>query len=507
MLKKSALLITLIAFAIIFRFYNIQEWLFFGMDQEYEAFVIQNILSFRHIPLIGVNAGDTGLYLGPLFIYFATVPYALFNGSPIGGALTASVIGVATVIAVYKLGSLWWGRKIGYIGAFLYASSFLASLYDRQFWNPTPIPFLTVIILYAITKIVLGNIKYTIVVALALGFALQSHLQAVLILIVTIIAGIQYRNKLSRKYVAIFFSVFFAFQIPLVIFDIRHDFTNARAFKEIISSTVKKDNTIVKTTILQRYQVLINGLGRSLYIQSPVDLFTENGQCKALTEYSGKTNMLAQGIVTTCIFLFAIYVKQKKNKDVGEVIITIIFVVTCVGLVLYNRRVYEYYFIYLLPIIYLCESYVLFHIFKKKSLLILPFLVLFLMINLNTLFSARMTYSFKDKIEAIQFAAKYTKSEDFDLNVIGDCGIYGGYRYLFEYFGNKPNASYMDQYFAWIYGNPKHEKASKTVILSFVDPREGTKVNEWRKIEKSYLKNMIAQSQFGKIRVIVKQNE
>jgi len=56
--RTSLILFIILLLAFFFRFYKLTEWFSFGMDQEYEAFLVKNIVEGNHIPLIGVNAGE-----------------------------------------------------------------------------------------------------------------------------------------------------------------------------------------------------------------------------------------------------------------------------------------------------------------------------------------------------------------------------------------------------------------------------------------------------------------
>src|SRR3989337_808761 len=85
-----SLLLSILFLAVFFRFYHLSDWFSFGMDQEYEAFLVKNIVTGKHFPAIGVNAADTGLYLGPFFIYLAVIPYLLFQGNLLSFAFFSS---------------------------------------------------------------------------------------------------------------------------------------------------------------------------------------------------------------------------------------------------------------------------------------------------------------------------------------------------------------------------------------------------------------------------------
>src|SRR3989338_2153523 len=191
--KHILFLLAVIFISAFFRFYKLHDFLFFAMDQEYEVFIIKNILSLKHLPLIGVNASDTGLYLGPAFIYIAAIPYFIFQGNPIGVAFFASSLGILTTFMIYILGKEWFSKVVGLLASFFWAFSFISILYDRQFWNPTPLPFLSIVILYSLTKIIRGQSNHFIFLGLSLGLALQSHLQAVVFLPIVIFFLTKYR--------------------------------------------------------------------------------------------------------------------------------------------------------------------------------------------------------------------------------------------------------------------------------------------------------------------------
>ncbi len=502
------LLLTVIIISAILRFYRIHDLLFFGMDQEYEAFIIKNILSLRHFPLIGVNASDTGLYLGPAFIYIAAVPYFIFQGNPLGGAVFASSLGIITTLMIYLIGKEWFSKEVGLLASFFWAFSFIGILYDRQFWNPTPLSFLSLVILFSLTKIIKGQSNYFIALGLTLGLSLQSHLQAVIFLPIVTFFLIKYQNLYIKRYLLVFLFIIFIFQLPLILFDLRHNLTNAKALIELISSSQDIIKTDV-TPLVYKLSLFANMLGRSIYIRNPTDLYVENGQCAELIPYIGKTNILAI-IAIICLLVYFLYQSLiKKNKEIKDLrLITSIVILTLLGIFLYNRPIYEYYFLYLLPILYLTLAWVSIHLFYKKFRYILLFLIVFYASsNIKTFIAARSNFAHKDKISSINYAKKYVDENNFSLEVLGECSKFGGYRYLMEFFGKRPGSSYMDPYFSWLYGEPIKEKYPRTIVFSVIDERERKSYQKWKKIEKDYINRMTTNAQFGNIRVIVANNE
>ena len=506
---KHFFLLLILLLALILRFYRLNTWFLFGMDQEYEAFLVKNILTGKHFPLIGVNASDTGLYLGPIFIYFAAIPYFIFQGNPLGGAVTASSLGVITTFALYKLGKVWFSEKVGLLASFFWAISFLSVHYDRQFWNPTPISFLMIIILYSITMIHKGKNKFLILLSVAIGIALQSHLQSVIILPIIMLYLFLYRKKYSGKNLLLFLLILLIFQLPLILFEIRHNFINTKAVTNLLFSFLGFFNQAQSISIFERVSLFLNFIGRSIFIKGPVDYYTENGQCLSLLSSKGKTSILAIILVlASFIFYFYQQIVKKNNALQDRHLILSITIITLVSILIYKGPVFEYYYLFFLPVLYLLISWVVVYLIQSKVKFIISLIILVIVVNNIIIFlNAKMSYSFQDKLEAINYSKNYVDNDNFALEALGDCGRFGGYRYLFEYFGKIPGSSYMDPYFSWIYGDKKTDKFPRSIYFSLIDNREVENLPKWQSQKETLEKSVIQERQFGKIHVLVVKNE
>ena len=346
-IKISLFFILLIAF--IFRFYKIDEWLFFGMDQEYEALIIKNILTGRHFPLIGVNASDTGFYLGPFFIYAASLPYALFSGNPIGGALFASLLGVLTCYFVFLIGKKIFNERIGLLAMFFYAGSFLISFYDRRFWNPTPIPLFSLFIGYILYQLAKDKVKYLPWLSFAFGLAVQCHL-SILIFLPLIVFILWKKHHLIHKRLFLFFLAIFIFlQLPILIFDLRHNFINSRAVVNLLIARNQENKTY--SSLHERSSIFFSAVGRVFWMPFNPDLFLESGQCKELERY--RKNALFEGLILISVFIaiFFWWYKEKKKQhfnlnrfeksiDLSLKIIIFLFFITLFFVIFYNRQIF-----------------------------------------------------------------------------------------------------------------------------------------------------------------------
>lgn len=496
---RILLLILLCAFA--FRFFRIWEWQFFGMDQEYEAYIIRNILSLAHLPLIGVNASDTGLYLGPFFLYFASLAYALSGGSPLGGSIAASLIGVVTTAAVYFVGMRLRGARTGLFAALLYAVSFSASFYDRQFWNPTPVPLLSLLLGYALVQIQEKKGKWLIGVSLCVGLSLHVHLSLLLFLPLVVWVLWKERKTFQKKEIAISSAIFIICLLPLLVFDLRHGFTNTKALLSLITGSHASSSIL---PVGQRILLLYHTVGRFFWTPPPVDLFLQSGQCSGMSVLPQKS----WSIVTVCaLALCGLGLFRLKSRV--QVVIGSIFALTLLFVLVYPRGIFEYYFLFLFPWLSIAASIGITGIAErqKRQWILWCAGIILLAANSMTLATASMSYSYKDKMDAISFAQPYIKGHTYRLEAVGGCARYGGYRYLFSQSAGPPVHSYMDSYFAWLYPEEATgQQAQRVVLLSLTDSRQEASLlrqSHEEKLQFLMQYNVLSSKTFGRIQVYI----
>lgn len=488
------------------------------MDQEYEALIIENILTGRHFPLIGVNAGDTGLYLGPFFIYLAAIPYAIFSGNPVGGAITASLMGVFTSYLVYLVGKKMFNQKVGLFAALFYSGSFLISFYERKFWNPTPVPFFSLLLGFILYQLANSKIKYLPWLALIFGLAIQCHLSMLIFLpLIGYILWIR-RHLITRKIFTISIIIFLLLQTPIIIFDLRHNFINSKAVINLVLNKQQENSSY--STLHERTSLFLSTLGRIFWTPFTPDLFLESGQCRELNQY--RKNAYPEGIILTFaglgIFFWWFMNKRSKHREFikwksdvrwSARIIFILFFVTLLFIIFYNRQIFEYYFLFLFPWLAVVLGWSANFIWNKEhgKLVMAPIIILFIGLNLLTLFTAKFSYSFEEKSAAINFAKQVIGKREYSLEALGECTRYGGYRYLFEHNIRKPVSSYMDSYFSWLYKEDTHNrKPSAIVLLSMIDPRDKEEnIAKWEEIKLQFIKTykIEIEKRIGNIRVFI----
>jgi len=488
------------------------------MDQEYEALIIKNILSGKHLPLIGVNAGDTGLYLGPLFIYFAAIPYTLFSGNPLGGAITASLIGVITSYFVYLIGKKMFNQKVGLFAALFYSGSFLVSFYERKFWNPTPIPLFSLLIGFMLYELVKRKIKYLPWLALTFSLAVQCHLSILIFLpLMSYILWVR-RRLITRKIFVISIIIFLVLQTPVIIFELRHNFVNSRALVNLVLD--RKQESASSSSLYERNSLFLSTLGRFFWTPLAPDLFLESGQCKELSMY--RKNAYPEGIILSLLGLgiFCWWYLNKRSRSyhplrlnddnfLSAKIIIATFLLTLLFVEFYNRQIFEYYFLFLFPWLVIAFGWSVEFIWKKEhgKLIVVPVILLFLGLNIFTLFTAKTSYSYMDKLDILKFVRQEISGKRYSLEALGECPRFGGYRYLFGYFVGQPSSSYMDSYFKWLYPEVKNNRLpNQVVLLSMIDSRDKAEtITKWEETKLQFLTsfNIEKEKRFGKIQVFI----
>lgn len=514
------LLIFILLLSIFFRFYKLHDWLVFGMDQENEALIIQNIVQGKHFPLLGLSVGDTGLYRGPLFLYLFSIPTLLFSGNPLIGAMIASFLGVVTTFFIYKVGKSMMTEQIGLWSALFYAGSFLVSFYDRQFWNPSVIPLLSLMIGYICFRILNKEFRLFPFLALLFGIAIHSHFSILIFLPFIIYIIIIKRKSLTKKLIIISFMLFIITQLPLIFFDLRHNFQLTQSFLHLFQG--KNTQEIYSMPLLDRSNLLISTTGRFFALPTASDLFTVSGQCRELLPFKRNPYPEVLLIAISGFTIFSIRCFKKGQLHIprivlhrfksAKIIFVWIFLSATVFTVLYTRTLFEYYFIFLLPWLALVFGLSTDFIWHKKhgALLVTPIVFLFLILNISTLFNASYSYGYKDKKRAIEFVKQRLHTRNYTLEALGECPRFGGYRYLFEYYIGPPIHSYMDSYFAFLYPDKILDKKSeKIILLSMIDKRMSTElIKKWQEEKLRYLLkyNVDDHDQFGKIQVYILSN-
>ena len=323
--------------------------------------------------------------------------------------MVASSVGVVTCALVYIVGSKMFSRRVGLLAALFYAVSFLTSFYDRQFWNPTFVQLISLVLGYQIFRLIMKKESSLVWIALLLGLATHIHLSLLLFIPMVIFACWKVRRIIHKKTVVYAAITCLLLLSPLIVFDIRHGFTNVKAAVRTFSRLNTNSHT---STFISRGQAFLSTLGRFVWVPAASDLFVESGQCINLSTY--RKDAYPEGIIITIlgIGVFYRFIKARKkerlrftvqevhNLPAATIVLLGIIILTVLFVIFYQRQSFEYYFLYLFPWLAIMLAVSTRYLWQKEHarVVVITIIIIMMIANFLTLTTSYSNFSYKDKV-------------------------------------------------------------------------------------------------------------
>ncbi|MCH7640945.1 glycosyltransferase family 39 protein [Patescibacteria group bacterium] len=229
-LRSNYILLGILILGLFLRIYKPGQLFLYGHDNDLAGWIVKDVVANKHLRLIGQETSTIGIYIGPLY-YYALIPfYLLFGMDPIGGVALVAVLGLFSIWSFYYVFSKIFGLKAGLVASFLYAVSFYTVFNDREVVPTMPVLAWSVWYFYAINLLLKGkqSLAYPI---LGLLIGLIWNLNVALILLTPLILVAQWlsKKKLKLRPIATGAIALFITSLPLIAFELRHGFSQARA--------------------------------------------------------------------------------------------------------------------------------------------------------------------------------------------------------------------------------------------------------------------------------------
>lgn len=393
-----------------FRFYNLDKRVIFDWDQERDAFVIKQLLLERKLTLIGPRVlGPEGFFLGPYFIYLLAPFYFLTRLHP--EAIIFFIIAYNFVFFI--LSFLVLKKLFGYPTAliFLLIWSLHPALIgiDTIVWNPLLVPLVVIIswalLFIAFKKQSFGNWLW---VGILVGLGTNFHFQLIYLLPFNLVFLFSQKKKLLKKTVA-FFGGFALPFLPLLFFDLRHNFLNLKLLLDFL----REKGTINYLAWLPVWENVAGGfIGKKLPLLSLVFYF-----------------------LPLLIMFYLLQREKEKFKRRFFLATIILWLVFPLGFAFFGQRPSEYYFNFLYPFLVLLLTQFLLKIARNWQLVFL-FVLLFFFLNINRL-KIRIEprpqgLFYKEKV--VQRIAEIGQGKKFNVSFSVPLGMDTGYRYLLEFY-------------------------------------------------------------------------
>lgn len=436
------LLFLIIILASILRFYRLGDFLHFAHDEGRDALIIKNILDNKEIPLLGPSASIGLFNLGPLYYYFITPFFILYNFNPVGGAVFVALIGIFTVLLLWKVTKEVFSKEAGLFASFLYATSFTVIMFSRWSWNLNPMPLFVLLYIYAFIKLERNKKnkgKWLLIFIISLGVMIQLHASAFIFIPISLILFFIFKIKnITKKEYFFSSAIFLLLNFPFIYYELSNNFISSRKIINTLFDRVGTHNIIM--TIYQNvfnFGDLVNALMFSKFYGLEFNLLFIN--FKNNYSFWGR---LPGFILLFILIIFLIYYYLKNRSNHGFKVVTYTALLLFPGFILFKDARYLHYYIIYFPILYFVIGCLLSHLYKKNLIskaLVIIFVLLILFINLSSIINYWYSLNSETKpslsVPLFQMEnvvdAIIAKSQN-DSKPIIKCEV-GGYTPAFEY--------------------------------------------------------------------------
>lgn len=413
---NNKILILILLLGLILRLWNFRELYMYSHDQDLQGWVIRDILLNNHPRLIGQETSTHGIFIGPYFYYFLIPFYLIFGMDPIGGIFATVVLGIFTIWSIYYCLKHIFNYKVGLISAFLYSASFYTVFNDREVVPTMPVILWTIWFLYAIHLIKAGKQKVGFILSgILIGLIWNLNMALILLLPLLPIAFILSKKRFVLTDFFKGFLTLFITSIPLIAFELRHSFSQTRAF--FLSLTSNQQDILQGSDKVKRLVYLLSKDLAGLVSGTVIDIKFE------------------YFLLIACVVWFTLIVNKKIKKD--WILLTIIWVILyCIFFSLYSKVISEYYLNGLIIIWIVVFSIGISFLLSIKNFKLFGMLALcvFTGINFYRIFSIPLNRSGyverKDIVKAIKTDSQAHGFDCVSISYITDPGFNLGYRYL-----------------------------------------------------------------------------
>lgn len=379
---QTWLVLGLMLMGAVIRFWNFVPGVMFQGDQARDAIVVSNMFREKDLVFIGPASSVGNIFLGPLYYYFMLPWLWLSYPSPLGPVVAVAILNIIGIGLMYVLGKEIVGKKAALISSFLFATSSVLIEFSRFSWNPNPSPIVMMILVWSTYRALTKHTWYWLLAATAFSILIQLHYITLLTLGGLGLAWLyqiwlKYNTKNDKKeWRSLVFAtigsvaVVLVSLLPLILFDLRHQWLNTKAFIGIFTSA----------------QIINPQQSASLFGKVGEVLYDSEGRALAIgyEHFFGYQRWLGDFslIVLLVSSLYVIY-RRSSRHHIGLVLLLLFFSTTIFGTALYQNSLFTHYILFIFPVVFWWWGYWLGELWQKwwgKGIVIIT-LVSFLFYN------------------------------------------------------------------------------------------------------------------------------
>ncbi len=427
-MKRIYWLFLILALALFLRWYHLEDWFHFTMDEELIAWRVWGLFNLHRPFLIG-GISPLQIHLPPYFYYFSGLLLWPFRFDPIGWGWWAGLFSLVTVWLVYKLSK-------NLTAPLLYAVSLAAVAFDRHYWPLFFNPIFTLLVLWALKKNKPLLLMLTLVMAVT---ADPSNLTLGLFVLL-------YRPDALKKYFWLGAGLFLT---PLILFDVRHNWQNLAGVGRLFSRLGAGGPNFNALLLLPQ------SLARFWYT-AQTNLIEIYSYCipYAQARLAGISVWLL--LAAALVIIWTVI----KNREIKLLLLAYFIGLGTFGLLGFS--VFDHYLTGLMPIWAIISAAAVKKLPKKLGV---AAVAIFILVNLYQFSRLNNPYGLSYKKNLIKWANLYLAGSNWELQSESKCHRENGLRYLFELSGNPPQKSFMDVNFAWLYPQPPSAQPADKILL------------------------------------------
>lgn len=436
---EKVLLISCIVAGAFLYFFQVNQTLQFQGDQGRDALIVSRIFTQHDFVFIGPVTSVGNMYLGPLYYYFMLPFLWVTYPSPMGPVYAVGALALLVIPLLYLFVRKLFGPTAAAAAVILYTSSAVFVAHARFSWNPNPEPIVMLGMLFGSYKAwIEKDHRYWLLVSLCFSALLQLHyvtlITAVGALFLWMLSFKTELKKYQKKRKKILSSGFMRSTVlaiglflvsltPLLLFDLKHDFLNARSFTELITSSNSFNPAHAaaekQSSIIQMYDRTL----QILYFELLDDIHIATATTFFLLE-----------VLVVLIF----FIQSDSHKEKQSLLLLLFYLVpTCFALGMYNRDVYAHYILFALLISVMLHGFVLAHAVRQHthSITIVPlvlFLSAYIISNAHSLPLTPPSWTVSDIWHLSNtIADRVTPGEAYNISVINNGGDNEGMNYRY----------------------------------------------------------------------------
>lgn len=407
---------------------------YFGSEQGMEYLITKEIFVDYKIVLVAPQ-GSFGDILKPAgFNYLLGIPFVIASGNPFGGRIFMFAISMLTIMVAIVLTRRMFGYTTSFFICFFLAISSNLSHLAGRIYTPAFIPILIILLLFAIFKAIKGDSRFIFFSAFTIG--LTSHFEmatagklGVMFFIVLIYLAIT--NRISTRHVLMSFLVFLIPLMPMIVYDLSHNFQNINGILKMFSAGI--DHTAEFSS--SKFMIII---------MNRIDVFRWN----FISTFS--PHFIIWTIILTWIIVGSyIYINKTKKYSPQKIVAISLFILPIASfflLIFYPGNIVQWWLLELV-IGYCFLLGIIFGVFWRKkyarSLIILTLIILFASFfnRTYTLYTREFTYPlsldlYVREIGPIRFIFEDAQGRPIDLKIFSR-NSKSNYEYLLWWYRKK----------------------------------------------------------------------